>query len=136
MPPLNSSSQTVYMLAAKLMYGVAVSSSTSSCAVVYRLMTNTSRLYSERFSRGLFRYPTTSPPEPFDTALALLSLSKSGDTDPVRSLIARGRAFLIAHQQDDGGWVETTRPPGGESYAQRISTTGWATPAGHRRPDA
>jgi hypothetical protein len=42
-------------------------------------------------------------------------------------MIARGRAFLIATQRDDGGWPETTRPSGGTSYAQRISTTGWAT---------
>ncbi len=69
----------------------------------------------------------TSPPEPFDTALVLLALAKSGDSDQVRRMIARGRAFLIAHQHDDGSWTETTRPPGAESYAQRISTTGWAT---------
>src|SRR5262249_11919267 len=38
----------------------------------------------------------TSPPEPFDTALALLGLARCGDTsDPVRRLIARRRAFLI-----------------------------------------
>ena len=42
-------------------------------------------------------------------------------------MIARGRAFLIARQQADGSWPETTRPSGAESYAQRISTTGWAT---------
>ena len=69
----------------------------------------------------------TSPPEPFDTALALLGLTKSGDSDQVRRMIARGRAFLIARQHEDGSWTETTRPPGGDSYAQRISTTGWAT---------
>ena len=69
----------------------------------------------------------TSSPEPFDTALVLLALAKSGDSDEVRRMIARGRAFLIAHQHDDGSWTETTRPPGAESYAQRISTTGWAT---------
>ena len=66
-------------------------------------------------------------PEPFDTALALLGLAKSADSDEVRRLIARGRAFLIARQRDDGSWAETTRPPGGDSYAQRVSTTGWAT---------
>jgi squalene-hopene cyclase-like protein len=69
----------------------------------------------------------TSPPEPFDTALALLGLAKSADSDEVRRMIARGRAFLIARQRDDGSWAETTRPPGGDSYAQRVSTTGWAT---------
>ncbi len=41
----------------------------------------------------------------------------------------RGRAFLIAEQRADGSWPETTRPTGGESYAQRISTAGWAAMA-------
>ncbi len=69
-----------------------------------------------------------APPEPFDTALALLGLSRGkGAPAEVRRMIARGRAFLIAGQQDDGSWPETTRPAGGTSYAQRISTTGWAT---------
>ncbi len=70
----------------------------------------------------------TSPPEPFDTAIAVLGLARSGDSsDSTRRMIARGRAFLVAGQRDDGGWTETTRPAGGTSYAQRISTTGWAT---------
>ena len=42
-------------------------------------------------------------------------------------MIVRGRAFLLTQQQPDGSWIETTRPPGNVSYAQRISTTGWAT---------
>ena len=42
------------------------------------------------------------------------------------SAIARGRAYLVAQQLDDGSWPETTRPANQESYAQRISTTGWA----------
>ena len=42
-----------------------------------------------------------------------------------RTMIARGRSFLIAEQLDDGSWTETTRPAGNVSYAQRISTTGW-----------
>ena len=57
-------------------------------------------------------------------------LARAGEIrrlDQVRRMIARGRAYLIAHQHDDGSWTETTRPPGAESYAQRISTTGWAT---------
>jgi hypothetical protein len=68
-----------------------------------------------------------SPPEVFDTALAVLALAKSRDEPRCRPLIVRGRSFLAAQQQPDGGWIETTRPRGAESYAQRISTSGWAT---------
>jgi hypothetical protein len=68
-----------------------------------------------------------SPPEVFDTALALLALDKNRDQPGVPKRIRQGRAFLVENQQDDGSWVETTRPSGAESYAQRLSTTGWAT---------
>ena len=65
----------------------------------------------------------TSPPEVFDTALAVLALAEARELpDAAR----RGRRYLLERQQDDGSWVETTRPSGGESYAQRISTTAWA----------
>ena len=54
----------------------------------------------------------SSPPEPFDTALALLALAKC-DPSPERPRHDRTRAgFLIAQQQDDGSWIETTRPAG------------------------
>jgi hypothetical protein len=69
----------------------------------------------------------SSAPENFDTALAVLALSTTKDCESTRTMIGRGRAFLIGQQQPDGSWIETTRPPGAESYAQRISTTGWAT---------
>jgi Squalene-hopene cyclase C-terminal domain len=69
----------------------------------------------------------TSPPESFDTALVLLGLSKCDESSLVRGLTTRGRSFLIAQQQEDGSWIETTRPSGNVSYAQRISTTGWVT---------
>ncbi len=67
-----------------------------------------------------------SPPEAFDTAMALLALSGVAEAPGVVEMIRRGRAYLAAEQQPDGGWPETVRPPGAESYAQRISTTGWA----------
>jgi hypothetical protein len=73
---------------------------------------------------GLF---PTSGSEPFDTAVALLALTSQPDGTRYRQAIERGRNYLIATQQPDGGWIETTRPPGAVSYAQRISTTGWAT---------
>jgi hypothetical protein len=68
-----------------------------------------------------------SPPEVFDTALVLLGLAKCDESPEIREMIARGRGFLISEQREDGSWIETTRPPGNVSYAQRISTTGWAT---------
>jgi len=68
-----------------------------------------------------------SPPEVFDTAMALLALNEIHKDPGVEDLIRRGRVFLESQQQPDGSWVETTRPSGGESYAQRLSTTGWAT---------
>jgi hypothetical protein len=68
-----------------------------------------------------------APPEAFDTAIALLALCRYPDRAVVKPQIGRGRAFLVATQTRDGSWPETTRPTGGESYAQRLSTTGWAT---------
>ena len=68
----------------------------------------------------------TSPPEAFDTALAVLALAgESGDD--AREMARRGRSFLLATQLPGGGWVETTRPSGNESLAQHTSTTAWAT---------
>lgn len=66
----------------------------------------------------------TSPPEVFDTAIVLLGLAGRPGAE---EMIRRGREFLIQSQNSDGSWPETTRPPGADSYAQRISTTGWAT---------
>lgn len=66
-------------------------------------------------------------PEPFDTAIVLLALWGLADDHEISEQVARGRRYLIANQQADGSWLETTRPAGDESYAHRISTTGWAT---------
>jgi hypothetical protein len=65
-------------------------------------------------------------PEAFDTSVALLGLATVRAEPGVPEMIRRGRAFLTALQEPDGGWPETTRPPGARSYAHRISTTGWA----------
>ena len=67
-----------------------------------------------------------SPPEAFDTAIVMLALAGSRDEDGVAKMIERGRAFLVASQNADGSWPATTRPRGGESYAQQMSTTAWA----------
>ncbi len=68
-----------------------------------------------------------SPPEVFDTAIVLLALTGFRDKEGVAQTIERGRAFLAGSQNDDGSWPATTRPRGGESYAQQMSTTAWAT---------
>lgn len=70
-----------------------------------------------------------SPSEAFDTALALLALSEVEDQREVGGMMERGRAFLFSVQRPDGGWPATTRPARGESYAQQMSTTAWATTA-------
>lgn len=69
-------------------------------------------------------YPR-SPSEPFDTALALLALDSLGDSHGEQ--VERGRTYLRETQLSPGGWPETTRPPGFQSYAQHISTSAWAT---------
>ena len=70
-------------------------------------------LLAAQTSDGGFGPQAKMPAEVFDTALALLALG-------------RGRAWLVKMQEKDGGWPETTRPSGAQSYAERISTTGWA----------
>jgi hypothetical protein len=64
--------------------------------------------------------------EPFDTAMALLALAAAPRAPAVTDAIARGRAWLQLRQLPEGGWPGTTRPAGGASYAQHISTTAWA----------
>lgn len=64
--------------------------------------------------------------EPFDTAVALIALSNAAPGEEIRERIARGRAWLLGKQVEAGGWPPTTRPAGGSSYAQHISTTAWA----------
>jgi hypothetical protein len=69
----------------------------------------------------------TSSPEPFDTAVVLLALARLPQEREVKEMRRRGRSFLLSLQRNDGSWPETTRPEGAESYAQRLSTSGWAT---------
>jgi hypothetical protein len=64
------------------------------------------------------------PAEAFDTALAILALVEARGPAAV---IRRAREFLIRTQDNAGAWPETTRPSGGVSYAERISTAGWVT---------
>jgi hypothetical protein len=68
-----------------------------------------------------------SPSEVFDTALALLALAELPHEHDVATMRTRGKKFLLSVQMPDGSWAATTRPSGGISYAQQMSTTGWAT---------
>lgn len=78
----------------------------------------------------------TASPQVFDTAMAVLALGtldaeprlarSTYRPDELKDAIAKGRAYLVSQQRPDGSWPETTRPAGQESYAERISTTGWA----------
>jgi hypothetical protein len=83
---------------------------------------------AEATDGGWGPYKLTAP-EPFDTAVALFALQPYRDRDHIAGLSDRGRAFLVGSQLNDGSWPETTRPPNAESYAQRLSTTAWATRA-------
>jgi hypothetical protein len=78
-------------------------------------------------SNGGWGLYATSAPEPFDTAVVMLALSTLEQNDNRQQSIDGARKFLLARQLSDGSWPETTRPAGQESYAQRISTAGWAT---------
>lgn len=69
-----------------------------------------------------------SPPEPFDTAVVLLALVDMS-SDPWPERVRMGRKYLEGSQLSDGSWPETTRPALRESYAHRVSTTGWALSA-------
>ena len=79
--------------------------------------------------RGGWGPYATSAPEPFDTALALLALSRYPKEEGVKEMIERGREYLIGAQEKEGHWPETTRPAGAVSYAQRTATSGWALQA-------
>lgn len=68
-----------------------------------------------------------APPEVFDTALVLLALSENASATGLKEMIRRGRNYLRTQQTAEGNWPPTTRPSGGDSYAQMMSTTGWAT---------
>jgi len=77
-------------------------------------------------SEGGFGPYRDSAPEPFDTALAILALARTSD-EANAGRVERGRDYLARTQLEEGGWRETTRPAGYQSYAQHISTTAWAT---------
>jgi hypothetical protein len=123
---LNSKTTAVPDLAA---VALALRGSNEPAAREKRLQAVKQILRSQSSDGGWGPY-AGAPAEPFDTALALLALSAAngaGAPAETAAKIAQGRAYLIAKQLSSGGWPETTRPPGGRSYAQHISTSGWAT---------
>jgi squalene cyclase len=77
-------------------------------------------LLSAQTSDGGWGEHPAMPAQVFDTSVAVIAL---GGKSREGSL---GRTWLLARQQPEGGWPETTRPPGAQSYAQHISTTAWA----------
>jgi len=64
--------------------------------------------------------------EPFDTAVALIALTGQRNCEQCVQAAKRGRHYLLSSQLEPGGWPGTTRPAGGGSYAQHISTSAWA----------
>jgi hypothetical protein len=83
-------------------------------------------LRAAQTSEGGWGPYASTPAEVFDTAVAVLALARHRARPGAGEMIGRGRSFLVAQQLADGSWPATTRPSGGVSYAQRLSTTGWA----------
>jgi hypothetical protein len=98
----------------------------ASDAVAGQLRNDCLKILQDGQSRdgGWGPYVTTAP-QVFDTAMAVLAL-RTASRDNLRPAIERGKSYLVSQQRADGSWPETTRPADQESYAQRISTTGWA----------
>ncbi len=67
-----------------------------------------------------------SPAESFDTSLAVMAMDFFPNDRDASRRAKLGRRYLVSEQLPEGGWPETTRPSGDESYAQHISTTAWA----------
>jgi len=101
-------------------------SSTPDAAAVALTTRDTSAvkwlLNSQNRDGGWGPYRAT-PAEAFDTAVAVLALMDSNE----HAAAMRGVEWLKKAQLPDGGWEGSTRPSGGGSYAQHISTSGWAT---------
>lgn len=90
--------QTITAASVMLMVTASVSSPRSP-ALRSQSITLLQKGQSESGGWGPF---VKSPPEVYDTALALLALARLQDSAPVHPMIARGRAYLIAEQQADG----------------------------------
>jgi hypothetical protein len=96
-------------------------------AVPHRGETLLPRIIAAQAKSGGWGPWPNSPAEPFDTAIVILALRGLNGSLKAKQLAHEGRAYLAAAQQKNGGWPETTRPAGSQSYAQHISTSAWAT---------
>jgi hypothetical protein len=85
------------------------------------------RLLAAQTSDGGWGPQPRAPAEVFDTGLVLLALHAAGNDSRSALAVEQGRALLRKLQLPDGSWLETTRPSGFTSYAERISTAAWAT---------
>jgi hypothetical protein len=86
-------------------------------------------LLASQSTDGGWGLDPSSITEPFDTAIAILAPASQPPDVRAAQALQRGREYLIRTQQPDGGWIETTRPPGAVSYAQRMSTAAWSLQA-------
>ena len=84
-----------------------------------------SMILNAQTSEGGWGPQIHTPAEEFDTAVVLLALDAAREQKRSVKAIARGRSFLLSRQLSSGGWTETTRPSGQQSYAEHISTSGW-----------
>jgi hypothetical protein len=118
--------------AAAIVLGLGAATDSAASAQRDRALATIARGQAPNGGWGPF---VTVAPEVFDTALVMLALSELQRPAPATTVftadalsvaLARGRTFLLSQQAPDGSWPETTRPANQESYAQRISTTGWA----------
>lgn len=86
-------------------------------------------LLESAHEEGGFGPYAAAPAEAFDTALAILALSRDEDAIPNEAIILKAKRKLLRWQREEGSFEETTRPSGGVSYAHRVSTTAWAVEA-------
>jgi hypothetical protein len=121
--------------ASRWLQGVSPASNLDTAAVALSLPPGDARreelcrtLLSAQNGDGGWGTYAEMPSEVFDTAAVLLALVE-WPTPPGRDAVRRGREFLIKRQLPSGGWPETTRPSGGQSYAQHVSTSAWAAMA-------
>jgi hypothetical protein len=83
------------------------------------------RIKERQREDGGWSQTTDMASDAWATGQALYALASAG-LKPDDSAIARGHAFLVKSQRDDGSWAMTSRPvkPGGEGSGNLIPITG------------